>query len=79
MQSCRAELDIAELSIKEYVMRSKEKMISAARRNVTEEVESVKSYKKRRKEKRETRVCEKELHGQHVRQTEEVGAKESWT
>ena len=60
-------------------MRSKEKIISAARGNVTKEVESAKAYKKRRKEERETSVWEKELHGQHFRQTKEVGAKESWT
>ena len=40
-------VDIAELSLKEYVMRSKEKMIAAARGNVTKEVESLKAYKKR--------------------------------
>ena len=72
-------VDIAELSLKEYVMRSKEKIISAARGNVTKEVESAKAYKKRRREERETSVWEKELHGQHFRQTKEVGAKESWT
>ena len=59
-------VDIAELSLKEYVMRSKEKIISAARGNVTKEVESAKAYKKRRKEERETSIWEKELHGQHL-------------
>ena len=72
-------VDIAELSLKEYVMRSKEKIISAARGNVTKEVKSAKAYKKRRKEEREASVWEKELHGQHFRQMKEVGAKESWT
>ena len=72
-------VDIAELSLKEYVMRTKEKMISAARGNITKEVESAKVYKKRRKEERETSAWEKELHGQHFRQMKEVGAKESWT
>ena len=65
-------VDIAELSLKEYVMRSKEKIIPAARGKVTKEVESAKAYKKRRKEERETSVWEKELHGQHFRQTKEV-------
>ena len=60
-------------------MRNKEKMISAARGNITKEVESAKVYKKKRKEERETSAWEKELHGQHFRQTKEVGAKESWT
>ena len=71
-------VDIAELSFKEYVTRNKEKIISAARGNATKEVDSAKDYKKRRKEERETSVWEKELHGQHFRQTK-VGAKESWT
>ena len=72
-------VDIAELSLKEYVMKSKEKLISAARGSVTEEVESAESYKKRRKEERGTNIWGKELHGQHFRQMKDVGAKESWT
>ena len=34
---------------------------------------------KRRKEERRSSIREKDLHGQHFRQTKEVGAKESWT
>ena len=46
-------VDIAELSLKEYVMKSEEKLISAARGNLTEEVESAKAYKKGERKKEE--------------------------
>ena len=76
MEDC---VDIAELSLKEYVMRNNEKIISATRGNVTKMVGSAKAYKKRRKEERETSAWEKEIHGQHFGQTKEVGARESRT
>ena len=72
-------VDIAALGLEKYINESTERIISATKRNDGKEIESVTSYKARRKQERTTELKEKPLHGQHFKETEGTGNKESWT
>ena len=63
--------------MEEYVVDSTERISSAAR-NIEEVTETAKDFKKRMKNERKNSWKEKELHGQYLRQTEEVAGPERW-
>ena len=70
-------VNTAILGLEEYVVDSTERILSAAR-NIEEVTETAKGFKKRKKNERRSSWKEKELHGQYLRQTEEVAGPERW-
>ena len=70
-------VNTAILGLEEYVVDSNERILSAAR-NIEEVTETAKGFKKRKKNERKNNWKEKELHGQYLRQTEEVAGPERW-
>ena len=65
------------LGLKEYVVHSDERILSAAR-NIDEVTETAQGFKKRRNNDRQDSWKEKELHGQYLRQTKEVAGVGRW-
>ena len=59
------------------VVLSDERILSAAR-NIEEVTETTQGFKKRIKNERKNSWKEKELHGQYLRQTDEVASVERW-
>ena len=70
-------VNTAILALEEYVVDSNQRILSAAR-NIEEVTETAKGFKKRKKNERKNNWKEKELHGQYLRQTEEVAGPERW-
>ena len=67
----------AILGLEEYVVDSNERILSAAR-NIKKVTATAKGFKKRKKNERKNSWKDKELHGQYLRQTEEVADAERW-
>ena len=70
-------INTATLGLEEYVVLSDERILAAAR-NIEEVTETTQGFKKRMKNERKNRWKEKELHGQYLRQTDEVASVERW-
>ena len=70
-------VNMAVLGLEKCINESTERMINAAIRSDRKEIESVASYKARRLQERTTELKEKPLHGQHFKETEGIGNKES--
>ena len=69
-------INMVTLGLEEYVVLSDERILPAAR-NI-EEVTETQGFKKRMKNERKNSWMEKELHGQYLRQTDEVASVERW-
>ena len=67
----------AILGLQKYIQESEEKLISAARK-LEQVSESAKEFKSRRAKECRQNWIDKAMHGQFIRQTEAVAAKETW-
>ena len=65
-------IETSKIGLERYVQESKEQLLSAAKRSDMEVKETVKQYKDRRAKERKENWKEKVLHGQFIRQTEEL-------
>ena len=71
-------IELAILGLDNYVRNNHEKLMTAAREDSNEDLETEKEFMQRKHCKRKGRWCEKVLHGQCPRQTKDVVSKESW-
>ena len=71
-------LDLAKLGLERYISESDERLIIAARREIDTPSENEEDFKRRMKMERKAVWKEKALHGQHLRQTENIASKDSW-
>ena len=71
-------IETSKIGLERYVQESKERLLSAAKRSDMEVKETVKEYKDRRTKERKESWKEKVLHGQFIRQTEEIAGEERW-
>ena len=73
-------INLAKIGLERYVKESKERLIIAARGdNENTEIDTGKEFKKRTRLERKTKWKEKTLHGQFLRQTEELADKDQWS
>ena len=78
LQSTQDTIELAILGLDNYVRNSHEKLITAAREDSNEDLETEEEFKQRKHSERKGRWCEKVLHGQYPRQTKDIVSKESW-
>ena len=71
-------IETSKIGLERHVQESKELLLSAAKRSDMEVKETVKQYKNRRAKERKENWKEKVLHGQFIRQTEEIAGEERW-
>ena len=71
-------IDLAKLGLERYISESDERLIFAARREIDTPSENEEDFKRRMKMERKAEWKEKALHGQHLRQTENIASKDSW-
>ena len=71
-------IDIAKLGLERYISRSDERLIIAARREKVTSSESEEGFILRMSMERKSEWKEKALHGQHLRQTENIASRDSW-
>ena len=72
-------VNLAKIGLERYVKESKERLIIAARGdNENTEIDTDNEFKTRTKLERKTKWKEKTLHGQFLRQTEELADKDQW-
>ena len=72
-------IDLATMSLENYIQKSNERLLTSARRDIEEgELGTEKEFKKQRKEARISDLEGKALHGQYFRQTKDFSANESW-
>ena len=71
-------IETSKIGLERHVQESKERLLSAAKRSEIEVKEKVKQYKDRRAKERKENWKEKVLHGQFIRQTEEIAGEERW-
>ena len=71
-------IETSKIGLERHVQESKERLLSAAKRSHMEVKETVKQYKDRRAKERKENWKEKVLHGQFIRQTEEIAGEERW-
>ena len=73
-------VSLAKIGLERYVKESKERLIIAARcDNEDMEIDTGNEFKSRTRRERKTKWKEKTLHGQFLRQTEELADKDQWT
>ena len=73
-------VNLAKIGLERYVKESKERLIIAARGdNEKTEIDTGKEFKRRTRLERKTKWKEKTLHGQFLRQTEELADKDQWS
>ena len=79
LMSVEDRIDLAIMSLENYIQKSNEKLITSARRDIQEgELGTEKEFKKLQKEARKAELEAKALHGQHFRQTKDFSDHESW-
>ena len=71
-------IDLAKLGLERYISESDERLIIVARREIDTPSENEEDFKRRMKMERKAVWKEKALHGQHLRQTENIASKDSW-
>ena len=71
-------VELATRSLEVYVHGSEERLIQAARGDKIDGLEAVSVLKRSKKEKRLEEWEEKVIHGQYLRQTEEVRSDQCW-
>ena len=67
-------IDLAKLGLERYISESDERLIIAARREIDTRSENEEEFKRRMKMERKAEWKEKALHGQHLRQTENIAS-----
>ena len=73
-------VNLAKIGLERYVKESKERLIIAARGdNENTEIDSGNEFLKSTRLERKTKWKEKTLHGQFLRQTEELADKNQWS
>ena len=77
LQSAQDTIELAILGLDNYVRNSHEKLMTAAREDSNEDLETEQEFKQRKHCERKGRWCEKVLHGQYPRQTKDLVPKES--
>ena len=78
LQSAQDTIELAILRLDNYVRNSHEKLVTAAREDSNEDLETEQEFKQRKHCEGKGRWCEKVLHSQYPRQTKDVISKESW-
>lgn len=71
-------VDQAVISLSSYIAQSNEMLLIAVRGNLRNPQETSKEFRKRKIEERMREVKEKQLHGQFLRDMEEVASEKSW-
>ena len=71
-------VEIATVGLENYIQNSTERLIIAARGENKESTESVNNVKQRIKRNRKAELKEKKLHGQFLRDIEEVADEKTW-
>ena len=71
-------IDLAKLGLERYISQTDERLIIAARREIDTRSKNKDEFKRRMKMERKAEWKEKALHGQHLRQTENIAIGDSW-
>ena len=72
-------VNLATIGLKRYVKESKEKLLVAARGDTeNEELETENEFKRKSRQERKANWKEKVMHGQFLRQTEDVTNRDQW-
>ena len=79
LMSAEDTVNLATIGLKRYVRESEEKLLVAARGDTEDEqLETENEFKRRNRQERKTNWKEKVMHGQFLRQTEDVADKDQW-
>ena len=79
LMSVEDTVNLATIGLKRYVKESKEKLLVAARGDTeNEELETENEFKRKSRQERKANWKEKVMHGQFLRQTEDVTNRDQW-
>ena len=71
-------IDFAKFGLEKYISQWDKRLIIAVRRKIDTPGENEEEFKRRMKMDRKSEWKEKALHGQHLRQTENIASRDSW-